>query len=302
MSINDLETQPATSPVASPSCQPPPAKTRNQKLWRPLARNGLSARVTRNAGACQTACTKPNASDLPIRPRHIPDFRASHTSPKAPEPTANPPSTHPSYPSTMANPLDTDAGSELFSSYEAEFKLVQADLTQKLDQIPELSGEPRKAAISSAERALEEADELLGQMRLEKSNIPSAARSKINQRFRNFETSIDQYRRKLTAQASDRAALFGSRYTDNPNGSSAGGDVQLEQRQQLLAGTDRLDRSTQRLRNSQALANETEAIGASTLADLHGQRERILHTGDMLGESEGYVDRSVKTLRGMARR
>ncbi|KAH8202007.1 hypothetical protein TruAng_003850 [Truncatella angustata] len=200
----------------------------------------------------------------------------------------------------MANPLDTDAGSELFSSYEAEFKLVQADLTQKLDQIPELSGEPRKAAISQAERALEEADELLGQMRLEKSNIPSAARSKINQRFRNFETSVDQYKRKLNGLASDRAALFGNRYTDNPSGS--GQDAQLEQRQQLLNGTDRLDRSTQRLRNSQALAYETENIGANTLAELHGQRSRILHTGDMLGESEGYVDRSVKTLRGMARR
>lgn len=61
----------------------------------------------------------------------------------------------------MANPLDTDAGSELFSSYEAEFKVVQADLEQKLDQIPELSGEPRKAAVSQAERALEEADELV---------------------------------------------------------------------------------------------------------------------------------------------
>jgi hypothetical protein len=61
----------------------------------------------------------------------------------------------------MANPLDTDAGSELFTSYEAELKLVQADLSQKLDQIPELSGEPRKAAISQAERALEEANELV---------------------------------------------------------------------------------------------------------------------------------------------
>ncbi|KAK8129627.1 hypothetical protein PG999_002007 [Apiospora kogelbergensis] len=199
----------------------------------------------------------------------------------------------------MANPLDTDAGSELFSSYEAEFKLVQADLTQKLDQIPELSGEPRKAAISQGERALEEADELLGAMRLEKANIPSASRTKINQRFRNFETDVDKYRRKLRSLADDRAALFGSRYTDNPAG---GPDAQTEQRQQLLSGTDRLDRSTQRLRNSQALANETEAIGASTLADLHVQRERISHTGNILLESEGYVDRSVKTLRGMARR
>lgn len=64
-------------------------------------------------------------------------------------------------PNNMANPLDTDAGSELFSSYEAEFKLVQADLTQKLDQISELNGEPRKAAVSQAERALEEAEELV---------------------------------------------------------------------------------------------------------------------------------------------
>lgn len=61
----------------------------------------------------------------------------------------------------MANPLDTDAGSELFSSYEAELKLVQADLNQKLEQIPDLSGEARKAAIGQATRALEEAGELV---------------------------------------------------------------------------------------------------------------------------------------------
>lgn len=61
----------------------------------------------------------------------------------------------------MSNPLDTEAGSELFSSYEAELKLVEADLNQKLEQIPDMSGEPRKAAISQAERALEEAHELV---------------------------------------------------------------------------------------------------------------------------------------------
>lgn len=61
----------------------------------------------------------------------------------------------------MANPLDTDAGSELFGTYEAELKLVEADVNQKLDQIPELAGEERKAAIRGAERAIEEAKELV---------------------------------------------------------------------------------------------------------------------------------------------
>ena len=61
----------------------------------------------------------------------------------------------------MSNPLDTDAGSELFSTYEAELKLVEADVTQKLDQIAEVTGEERKVAIRGAERALDEAKELV---------------------------------------------------------------------------------------------------------------------------------------------
>ena len=61
----------------------------------------------------------------------------------------------------MSNPLDTDAGSELFSNYEAELKLVEADLNQKLDQIAEYAGEERKSAIRQAERAIEEAKELV---------------------------------------------------------------------------------------------------------------------------------------------
>ena len=62
----------------------------------------------------------------------------------------------------MSNPLDTEIGSELFSSYEAELKLVQANLDQKLEQISELSGEPRKAAVRQAEQALDEANDLVG--------------------------------------------------------------------------------------------------------------------------------------------
>ena len=137
----------------------------------------------------------------------------------------------------------------------------------------------------------------LDMMRLEKQNIPSATRSRINPRFRNFETDIDAAKRKLKTLSDDRSAIFGSRYSDNPTK-----DDQLEQRQQLLSGTDRLDRSSQRLRDSQRVANETEDIGRGTLADLQIQRETIQHTRATMLESEGYVDRSVKTLRGMARR
>ncbi|KAK0913488.1 t-SNARE VTI1 [Friedmanniomyces endolithicus] len=201
----------------------------------------------------------------------------------------------------MANPLDTDAGSELFTNYEAELNRIQADLTQKLDTIPSLTGEPRKAALPSADRALDEAKEVLDSMRLEKANIPSNAKASVNKRFRNYETDIDAAKRKLAGLKDDRSALFGSRrYRDEPG--AAPGDEQLEQRQQLLSGTDRLERSSGRLRESQRVALETEDIGRNTLADLGRQRETIEHTRGTLLESEGYTDRSNKTLRGMARR
>jgi vesicle transport through interaction with t-SNAREs protein 1 len=134
-------------------------------------------------------------------------------------------------------------------------------------------------------------------MRLEKSNIPANLKSKFIARFRNFEQDLDMTKRKLEAHTNDRSKLFGARYTDNPDT-----DTQLEQRQQLLSGTDRLNRSSNRLRESQRIALETEQIGASTLGDLHQQREQITNTNIRLLDSESYTDRSIKTLRGMARR
>lgn len=63
----------------------------------------------------------------------------------------------------MSNPFDDPGNSATsrFDSYEAELKLIQADLNQKLDQIQELTGEPRKAAIGQAQKALEEGKELV---------------------------------------------------------------------------------------------------------------------------------------------
>ena len=206
--------------------------------------------------------------------------------------------------------MDNDQTSQ-FDSYESELKLVYADLNQKLDQISELpstSGEERKSALQAADRALEEAKELLDQLNLSKSSIPTTLRSKINTRYRNHASDLDSYTRRLkqlraagkSAADNERAQLFGERYTDDPSGNPH--DAALEQRQQLLSGTERLGRSGDRLRESQRIALETEQIGAGTLADLHQQRNVIENTHQNLLQSEGYVDRSVKTLRGMARR
>lgn len=143
-------------------------------------------------------------------------------------------------------------------------------------------------------------------MKMEKASVPSSLKTQIASRLRNHETDIDALKRSLASLSSDRSALFGSRYRDDPSagggGSGGADDEQFEQRQQLLSGTERLARSSGRLRESQRMANETEAIGAGTLNDLAQQRTQIENTRERLLESEGYTDRSIKTLRGMARR
>ncbi|KAK9471874.1 snare region anchored in the vesicle membrane C-terminus-domain-containing protein [Dipodascopsis tothii] len=101
-----------------------------------------------------------------------------------------------------------------------------------------------------------------------------------------------------------REALLGSRLNSGSKVTTPVGDGDLarEQRQHLLSGTDRLDASSQRLRESQRLANETEALGASILTDLRGQREQIENSRNVLMEADTHVDKSIRTLRGMARR
>lgn len=135
-------------------------------------------------------------------------------------------------------------------------------------------------------------------MSLEVNNIPSTQRSKIKPRLRNYTHDLDVSRHSLVkfSQNADRDALFG------PRAQSGSGDAVVDQRQQLLSGTDRLERSSQRLRDSQRIANETEEIGASILGDLGRQREQIVNSHNTLNDSERYLDRSIKTLRGMARR
>ncbi|KAK6359487.1 hypothetical protein TWF696_000643 [Orbilia brochopaga] len=198
----------------------------------------------------------------------------------------------------MSNALDSEPGSELFASYEDDFKLVQADITQKLEQIAELSGEPKKAAIRAAQRAVEEADEIISQMRIEVQNIPTNIRSKFSPRVRNYDHDLDRHKQSLKRAAAE-ADRAGNIYAGK---GPIGQDSVYEQRQQLLSGTERLERSSQRLTNSQRVAAETENVGAGILSDLHAQRSVLVRANENISMGEQYIGKSVSTIRGMSRR
>lgn len=187
--------------------------------------------------------------------------------------------------------------SQLFKTYESEYTLAFQEAELKLSEVQGLKGPARTAAIQLVERSTDECLELLDQMGLEVQNVSTADRSAYNAKLRLYKQAVESTKKKLK-RLQDLAPrdelLLGY------SGDAAGGDG--GQRQQLLAGNASLERTSERLRDLHRVALETETVGALILNDLRGQREQLVNLRNQLAEADGYVDRSIRTLRSMSRR
>ncbi|CAG8477705.1 7051_t:CDS:2, partial [Ambispora leptoticha] len=198
--------------------------------------------------------------------------------------------------------MDTTGGTDLFTSYEQDYNQVVLAISDKINTIPQQSGEPRKATIRAAEREIDEATEILAQMKVEIMNSSNAARLRLQPRIRTYQSNLDKLKRDLKHASSrisgptDREELLsGARGTDLDSAST-------DQRARLLTGTERLAESSQRLQDSHRIALETEIIGANVLEDIRRQREQIINTRNTLLEADSYIDKAQRTLKGMTRR
>lgn len=160
--------------------------------------------------------------------------------------------------------------------------------------------------MRAVETATDEGLEVLDQMGIEVQNLPSNQRSGFNTTIRQYKSQIDEAKGKLKQYLDDqdRHDLFGAgRYRDSEDDLEAGpGGIHDDQRRQLLQNNSSLDRSSQRLRDSQRIALETENIGGNILNDLRSQREQISGSRNTLQTADNYVDKSIRTLKSMSRR
>lgn len=151
------------------------------------------------------------------------------------------------------------------------------------------------------EAASDEALEVLDQMSIEVQNLPSSQRLSFNSKIRNYKVQVDEHKTKLKQllDNQDRHDLFGSRYRDDLD---SGDSLHDQQRKTLLNNASSLERSSDRLRESQRVALETESIGGNILNDLRAQREQITNSRNTLLAADNYVDKSIQTLKSMSRR
>lgn len=187
--------------------------------------------------------------------------------------------------------------SDLFSTYETDFQLAIQEAQSKLQSN---SGQQGARAIQGA---LDEASEIIDQMNIEVQNMPASSRSSFNAKIRQYRGEVEQSKRQLTEvmEQENRHQLFGGSagYRDDVDDQDG---VHDQQRKKLLQNNASLERSSERLRESQRIANETESIGGNILNDLRAQREQILNLRNTLLAADNYVDKSIRTLNSMSRR
>ncbi|KAK6202897.1 t-SNARE [Scheffersomyces amazonensis] len=192
---------------------------------------------------------------------------------------------------------------DLFANYESDFKFALQEAKSKLDQISTIQGDERKLYLKGIENAIEEGLEMIDQMAIEVQNLPTNQRSSYNTKIRQYKSQVDESKSRLNQilDNEDKRELFGGRYSDNGNG-EFGDSIHDQQRKQLLNNNSSLERSSQRLKDSQRIALETESVGGDILNNLRTQREQIQGSRLTLSTADTYVDKSIKTLKSMSRR
>mmetsp|Transcript_2355 Transcript_2355/g.2598 ORF Transcript_2355/g.2598 Transcript_2355/m.2598 type:complete len:220 (+) Transcript_2355:3555-4214(+) len=190
--------------------------------------------------------------------------------------------------------------SDLFSTYESDLQLALQEAKSKLAQVSSADGNERKQFLRAIETATDECLEVLDQMSIEVQNLPSNQRSIYNTKIRQYKSQVEDSKGRLKKllDDQDKYELFGNRYTDDDSHD----DMHDSQRKQLLNNNASLERTSERLRDSQRIALETENIGGNILNDLRSQREQIMGSRNTLMTADGYVDKSMKTLKSMSRR
>ncbi|XP_022751936.1 vesicle transport v-SNARE 13-like [Durio zibethinus] len=75
-----------------------------------------------------------------------------------------------------------------------------------------------------------------------------------------------------------------------------------DQRSRLMMTTERLNQSSDRIKDSRRTMLETEELGVSILQDLHLQRQALLHANNTLHGVDDNIGKSKRVLTAMSRR
>ncbi|XP_057768664.1 vesicle transport v-SNARE 13-like [Salvia miltiorrhiza] len=191
--------------------------------------------------------------------------------------------------------------SAVFEGYEKQYCELSANLSKKCASANLLDGEQKKQKISEIKVGLDEAEALIRKMDLEARALQPNIKVVLLAKLREYKSDLNNLKSEVKRIASTnlnqaaRDELLEAGLADTLA-------VSANQRDRLLTATERLDNSSNRIRDSRKVMLETEELGVSLLQDLHQQRQSLSHADNTLNGVDNNIGRSKKILTNMSRR
>ncbi|GLT56530.1 hypothetical protein SLA2020_295650 [Shorea laevis] len=191
--------------------------------------------------------------------------------------------------------------SEVFEGYERQYCELSANLSRKCTAAGALDGEQKRQKLSEIKAGLDDAESLIRKMDLEARSLQPNAKAVLLAKVREYKSDLNNLKSDVKRIASGnlnpsaRDQLLESGMADTLTASA-------DQRSRLMMSTERLNQSSDRIKDGRRTMLETEELGVSILQDLHSQRQSLLHAHGTLHGVDDNVGKSKKVLTAMSRR
>ncbi|XP_020599428.1 vesicle transport v-SNARE 11-like [Phalaenopsis equestris] len=191
--------------------------------------------------------------------------------------------------------------SEVFEGYERQYCEISASLSRKCTGAAALDGELKKQKLAEIRSGVEDAENLIRKMDLEARSLQPSVKAALLAKLREYKSDLNNLKSEVkritspNANNASREELLESGMADTLS-------VSADQRGRLLMSTERLNHSSERIKESRRTMLETEELGVSILQDLHQQRQSLLHAHNALHGVDDNIGKSKKVLTAMSRR
>ncbi|KAL9427285.1 hypothetical protein AB3S75_029472 [Citrus x aurantiifolia] len=191
--------------------------------------------------------------------------------------------------------------SDVFERYERQYCEISANLSKKCTAAAALDGERKKQKVSEIQTGLDEAESLIRKMDLEARSLQPNVKAVLLAKLREYKSDLNNLKSEVkrlvsgNLNAAARDELLESGMADALTASA-------DQRSRLMMSTERVNESTDRIKDSRRTMLETEELGVSILQDLSSQRQSLLHAHNTLHGVDDNVGKSKKVLTAMSRR
>ncbi|CAN1312445.1 Vesicle transport v-SNARE 13 [Linum perenne] len=182
--------------------------------------------------------------------------------------------------------------SQVFEGYERQYCELSANLSRRCTSASVLDGEQKKQKISEIRTGLDDADALIRKMDMEARSLPPNIKASLLSKIREYKSDLNNLKNEIKRMSSSNFSQGAAR------------DELLEygMADTKMVSTDRLNQSTDRIKDSRRTMLETEELGVSILQDLHQQRQALLHANNTLHGVDDNIGRSKRILTAMSRR